>query len=152
MKNLFLRPIRANIFKSSSAIILSGILISGCISRGAYEQDIARLTARLQQERIEHANQIASMEVKLKDRAKSLADLTDRYMTLQKEREQYQVVGLKSDLEALSKDLAELKLVVASNAKGAEANEMLMKIADMQKRINLLLEKEKNARPSTALP
>ena len=133
--------------KAAALAFIAGIFLPGCVSRGAYDADIARLAARLQQERADHAATVKALEIKLKERAKSLSELTDRYMVLQHERAQYQLPGLKKDLEILLMDLDELGLVVTSNLKGSEGKEMLMKINDMHKRISTVLDRESKALP-----
>ncbi|MBI5588291.1 MAG: hypothetical protein HY889_08000 [Deltaproteobacteria bacterium] len=131
--------------KAVALAFIVGIFLSGCVSRGAYDADIARLAVKLQQERADHADTVRALEIKLKERARSLSELTDRYMLLQHEREQYQLPGLKKDMEILLKDLDELKLVVTSNLKGSEGREMVMKINDMHKRISTILDRDSKA-------
>lgn len=141
--------------KALASSFAAAVLLSGCVSRSAYDADIARLTMKLQQERADHAATVQSLEIRLKDRAKSLSELTDRYMVLQHERAQYQLSGLRKDMEALLRDLDELRLVVTSNLKGSEGTEMQMKISEMQKRIKTVLDRESKAVapiPETIVP
>lgn len=153
MKMNHLSSISASLCGKAAALaLIAGIFLSGCVSRGAYDADIARLASKLQQERADHAATVKALEIKLKERAKSLSELTDRYMLLQHEREQYQLPGLKKDLEILLKDLDELKLVVTSNLKGSEGREMVMKINDMHKRISTILDRESKALATSPIP
>lgn len=126
-------------------LLVSGVLAStvmpGCISRRAYEQNMATVTRRLETERTEKNEAIAKLEQKVQDRGRSLNELTAKYMDLQREHEKSQIRAhrLKSDLDALLRDMAELKMVVFANVKGTQANEMMIKLMEMQNRIQLML-------------
>lgn len=124
--------------------ILLVLAAAGCISRSAYEGDMQTLYTQLQNERVANAAKIKALEIRLQERAKSLAELTNRYMTLEKDKEQAQIKinNLKGDFESLLRDMAELRLVIDSNIKGSGAAEMKLKLADMQNRIINLLGKQ----------
>ncbi len=51
----------------------------------------------------------------------------------EKDSAQAKLDGLKADLDALMKDMAEIKLVIFTNMRGSEANEMMIKLNNMQK-------------------
>lgn len=128
-------------------IISLGLVPAGCVSKLSYDRDIAYYTVQLQQERSDNAVRIKTLEAKLRDKGNTVNELTERYMALQKDRADLQVWQgkFKPELEALSKEISELKLVITTNAdrlKGPVANEMLGKIADMENRVNELLRKK----------
>lgn len=127
------------------AIPALGITLQGCVSRAQYDQDVGRLAVALHNEKADKASNIAYLEGKVHERGKTLSELTSRYIAVQKENEQAQTKlnGLKGDLEKLLHDVEELKLVLFTNVKGQEANEMMIKLIDMRHRLKLLLEKEK---------
>lgn len=138
--------IRSSILsKALPAAFIASVLLSGCVSRSAYEADISKLAAKLQQERADNAATVRILEEKIKERGRSLTELTERYILLQRERAQFQLPGLKMDMEALLKNLDELSLVISTNLKGSEGREMLMMIGDMQKRIESVIDRESRA-------
>jgi len=55
---------------------------------------------------------------------------------------------LTSDLQALQRDMTELKLVIFSNFKGSQANEMMLKLNEMQRRVQEILRKSGEPLPS----
>ncbi|MBI5598302.1 MAG: hypothetical protein HY890_01020 [Deltaproteobacteria bacterium] len=127
---------------------------AGCVSRGAYEENIGVMSIKLQAEKVARATDVKSLEQRLAERGKTLSELTDRYIRLKTEKDsaQAKLDGLKADLDALMMDMAELKLVVFTNMRGSEANEMVMKLNNMQKRVDKLLVKEagmKSAAPAS---
>jgi len=128
------------------ALLIAATLLSGCVSRSAYDADIARVAAKLRQERADNAETVRVLEEKIKERGRSLSELTNRYMVLQHERAQFQLSGLKKDMEILLSNLEELSLVVSANLKGSEASEMQMIIGDMTKRVQSVLERERKAK------
>ncbi len=142
--------------------ILSGLLLClalpGCVSRSAYDQNMSAVLRKLQVERAEKNEAVQKLEQKVQDRGKSLNELTARYMDLQKEHEKSQVRlnRFKSDLEVLLRDMAELKMVIFTNVKGTQANEMMIKLMEMQNRVQLILgkaaEKADDERPSGQEP
>lgn len=129
-----------------SAIIITALLLPGCVSRTTYDRDVGTLLTKIQKLKSDHALEVRALESKIHERGRSLNELTTRYMSLQEDNVQAQIKlgSLRGDLETLSKDVAELKLVIFTNVKGSEANEMMIKLIDMQNRIQILLEKEKN--------
>lgn len=131
--------------RTLAVVFIASVLLSGCVSRSGYEADISRLTLKLQQERADHAFTVKTLEEKVKDRGRSLTELTERYITLQRERAQFQLPGLRRDMEILLKNLDELSLVVSSNLKGSEGREMQMMINDMRGRITSVLDRESRA-------
>ncbi|MBI5492981.1 MAG: hypothetical protein HY893_08620 [Deltaproteobacteria bacterium] len=140
--------------------LLASSVMPGCISRRAYEANMASVMRTLDTERREKNEAIAKLEQKVQDRGRSLNELTAKYMDLQKEHEKSQIRfhRLKSDLDALLRDMAELKMVVFANVKGTQANEMMIKLMEMQNRIQLMLGKaaetpaEEEAAPEAVQP
>lgn len=125
------------------------LLLTGCfVSKKDYDNNINRLANELRNERIEHAATVKALEIKLQERGKSLNELTARYMELVKEKEQSQLVfnGLKGELDVLLRDIAELRLVIFTNVKGMEANEMMIKLIDMQNRVQVLIGRYPNTK------
>ncbi len=131
--------------RTLAAVFIASLLLSGCVSRGSYEADVSRLSLKLQEERAEHAYTVKTLEEKIKDRGRSLTELTERYILLQRERAQFQLPGLRRDMEILLKNLDELSLVVSANLKGSEGREMQMMINDMRSRITGVLDRESRA-------
>ena len=135
-------------FTISTAIItiaLPMVLASGgCISRGAYQKNMAQLAGQLQTERAAHARDIEKYDQRLRDKNDTVVKLTERFMALQKKNAESQVKldSLKDDLETLLRDMAELKMVVFHNVKGSEGNEMIIKLMEMQHRVKTLLKNE----------
>jgi len=116
----------------------------GCISRGAYQQNMAQIASQLQTERAAHAQEIAKYDQRLRDKNDTVVKLTERFMALQAKNTESQAKldSLKGDLEALLRDMAELKMVVFHNVKGSEGNEMIIKLMEMQHRVKNLLRSE----------
>ncbi|MBI4950362.1 MAG: hypothetical protein HY955_09485 [Deltaproteobacteria bacterium] len=129
------------------------LVFAGCVSRGAYEENIGNISGKLKAEKTARSTDVKILEQRLADRGKTLSDLTGRYIMLKAEKDsaQSKLDGLKADLDALMKDMSELKLVIFTNMRGSEANEMMIKLNNMQKRVDRLLTKEaemKNAAPA----
>lgn len=127
------------------SLVLSFPFFYGCVSRSAYQAEMYRMTEKLKEEKRDHAFDVKSLETKLSDKNKSLSELTNRYMEIEKQNQEFRkkLGYLRGDIEALLKDIAELKLVVFTNVKGSEGNEMMIKLIDMQQRLQGLLLKEK---------
>ncbi|MBI5452994.1 MAG: hypothetical protein HY956_00025 [Deltaproteobacteria bacterium] len=137
--------------------LLTAVLLAasaGCISRGAYDENMGAISKRLAAEKTARSIEVKTLEQRLAERGKTLSDLTDRYIRLKAEKDsaQAKLDGLKADLDALMKDMAELKLVIFTNMRGSEANEMVMKLNNMQKRVDRLLVRDaemKNPAPAS---
>lgn len=127
------------------AVALPMVVASGgCISLGAYQQNMAQLAGQLQNERAAHAEDIEKYDARLRDKNDTVVKLTERFMALQKKNadSQAKLDSLKNDLETLLRDMAELKMVVFHNVKGSEGNEMIIKLMEMQHRVKNLLRSE----------
>lgn len=124
---------------------LSLTALSGCVSLSAYEEDVAKLTIALQNEKAARAEAERKADYRVQERGKSLNEMTNKYIEIQKNYEQVQikVLRLKGDFEKLLHDVDELKLVVHTNVKGSVGSELMIKLIDMENRLNILLEKEK---------
>lgn len=124
---------------------LSLTALSGCVSLSAYEEDVAKLSAALQSEKAARAEAERKSDYRGQERGKSLNEMTNKYIELQKSYEQVQVkvLRLKGDFERLLHDVDELKLVVHTNVKGSAGSELMIKLLDMENRLNILLDKEK---------
>jgi len=116
----------------------------GCISRGAYQENMAKMANKLQAEKIAHAKELEKYEQKMREKNDTIAKLTERFMALQETNAESKAKldSLKGDLEALLRDMAELKMVVFHNVKGSEGNEMIIKLMEMQHRVKNLLRNE----------
>ncbi len=124
---------------------LSLTALSGCVSLSAYEEDVAKLSVALQNEKAARAEAERKADNRVQERGRSLNEMTTKYIELQKNYEQVQikVLRLKGDFEKLLHDVDELKLVVHTNVKGSPGSELLIKLLDMENRLNILLDKEK---------
>ena len=128
------------------------LALSGCVSKRTYDRDVSALLNKLEHNKGSSADSIKIMESKVKSKAAVLSTLTDNYTTLEKDyiRARERLNSFNSDLQNLKKDIAELKLVVSINIdklRSTVANEMLIKIIDMEYRIDELLKKESKPRP-----
>lgn len=119
--------------------------LPGCISRSAYDENINRLAIALQEEKAARAAAERQLDHKIQERGKTLGEMTNKYIELQRNYEQVQVkvVRFRGDLEKLLHDVDELKLVVHTNVKGSPGSEMMIKLLDMERRLNLLLDRNK---------
>jgi septal ring factor EnvC (AmiA/AmiB activator) len=125
----------------------TALLLSGCVSKSTYDRDVAALLNKLAKNQGTTASSIDAMETRMKIKASSLTRLTEKYMVLEKEhmRTMERLSSFRDDLENLRKDIAELKLVVSTNIdklRSTMANELLIKIIDMEYRVQELLRKE----------
>ncbi|MBI5643213.1 MAG: hypothetical protein HY954_07035 [Deltaproteobacteria bacterium] len=118
--------------------------MQGCVSRSAYEENMQVMSERLRAEKTANASAVKSLETRVQERGKTLSELTARYMQLKEDKDsaQAKLDRLQNDFEALLKDMAELKLVIFTNVKGSASNEMMMKINNMQNRVQKLINKE----------
>jgi len=125
------------------------ILAQGCVSRGAYNENMAVLLHTMTAERSENAAAQRSLEIKVQERGKTLSELTTRYIDLkaQQDYSQAKLAKLQSDLEGLLSSMSEMKLVIFTNFKGSEANEMMLKLNSMQKTVQDILKKSSVAMP-----
>lgn len=135
----------ARLYAAIIAVALPMVVASGgCISRGAYQQNMGQLADQLQAERAAHALDIEKYDARLRDKNDTMVKLTERFMALQKKNadSQAKLDSLKNDLETLLRDMAELKMVIFHNVKGSEGNEMIIKLMEMQHRVKNLLRSE----------
>lgn len=125
---------------------LSLTALSGCVSLSAYEEDVAKLTIALQNEKAARVEAERKSDYRGQERGKSLSEMTNKYIELQKSYElvQIKVLRLKGDFEKLLHDVDELKLVVHTNVKGSAGSELMIKLLDMENRLNILLDREKD--------
>jgi len=131
------------------AVAAAGMLSTGCVSKYSYDRDVGRLASQLQAEREQNNYRVTALENTSTTKAQTLADLTNRYIELQKvnQRSQQRINNIRGDMNALLSDIEELKLIISSNVKGAEAYEMLFKLDDMKARISGVISKD--AEPAT---
>lgn len=125
----------------------TALLLSGCVSKSTYDRDVAALLNKLAKEQGTTASSINAMETRMKNKASSLTRLTEKYIEIEKAymRTMERLSSFRGDLENLRKDIAELKLVVSTNIdklRSTMANELLIKIIDMEYRVQELLKKE----------
>lgn len=132
----------------AATLSVLGAMLSGCVARSRYDEDIARLAIALQNEKIAKADELSQLEGRVQERGKTLSDLTARYMALEEENRKntIKLSGLKDDLGKLLSDVKELKLVLFTNTKGSEGKEMMIKLIEMEHRLNRLIEVEKEMR------
>lgn len=127
---------------------------SGCVSRGAYEENVGLLMDKMHRERAESQSTVRALEIKVQERGKTLSELTARYIDLKAQHDysQAKLGRLQNDLEGLLRDMSEMKLVIFTNFKGSEANEMMLKLNSMQKTVQEILKKSNEAMPAPAAP
>lgn len=130
------------------------LMSSGCVSRSAYNDNVNALMQKMQRERAESQSNARTLEIKVQERGKTLSELTQRYIELKSQHDysQAKLGRLQSDLEGLKRDMAEMKLVIFTNFKGSEANEMMLKLNAMQKTVQEILRKSNEAMPATEVP
>ena len=113
---------------------------------------MSKLLNKIELDRQESEGIYDKLEAQSSDRSLTLNKLTTRYMHLQKNHAKLKgkFNHFDEDLNAFSHDIAELKLVISKNMdkiKSSMANEMLIKIIDMQFRIKELRKKEAEELP-----
>lgn len=132
-----------------SALIMP-VLFMGCgVSRRTYDTNMAMVIDELNQERTARNTANHALELKVNERGRTLSELTGRYMSLKEQNDfnQAKLGRLKGDLDRLLRDFSELKLVIFANFKGAQANEMLLKLNEMQRTVQELLKKSAEELP-----
>lgn len=134
-----------------AAALLVTLFSQGCVSRGAYNENVNALLAKLERERAQNASTERALEIKVQERGKTLSELTNRYIELkaQQDYSQAKLARLQSDLEGLLSSMAEMKLVIFTNFKGSEANEMMLKLNSMQKTVQEILKKSNEPMAAT---
>lgn len=127
----------------AAGLLALPIFAEGCISRGAYDENINLLMQKMNRERAENSANERALEIKVQERGRTLSELTTRYIELkaQQDYSQAKLGRLQNDLEKLLSDMSEMKLVIFTNFKGSEANEMMLKLNSMQKTIQEILKK-----------
>jgi hypothetical protein len=140
-------------------IIAAGLLAfplisQGCVSRGAYDENISLLMQKMNRERAENAATERTLEIKVQERGRTLSELTTRYIELkaQQDYSQAKLGRLQSDLEGLLSSMSEMKLVIFTNFKGSEANEMMLKLNSMQKTVQEILKKSNEPMSAPSAP
>lgn len=130
------------------AVACFGMLSAGCVSKYSYDRDIGRLTSQLETEREQSMYRTTALENTSEAKAQSLAELTNRYIDLQKKNQdaQRRINNIKGDMNSLLSDIDELKLIISSNLKGPEAYELLFKLDDMEKRVRGVIAKDAEQR------
>ncbi len=146
---------RSRGLKRSSLLLLllvPTLVLPGCISRSTYNRDMSKLLNRIELDKQEYDKIYERLNAQTTDRSVTLNKLTTRYMLLQKNHSKLQtrMNHFGKDLNAFSRDIAELKLVITKNMdkiRSSMANEMLIKIIDMEFRVNELQKKEAEELP-----
>jgi hypothetical protein len=134
-------------------LALSVVLaLSGCVSKRTYDRDVTALLNKIEQGKGQSASSIGGMKSRLDTKNASLSLLTNKYIMLEKDyiRVKKRLNTFDSDLQSFKKDIAELRLVVSTNIdklRSTVANEMLIKIIDMEYRVDELLKKESQPIP-----
>lgn len=127
----------------AAGLLAFPLITQGCISRSAYDENINLLMQKMNNERAENAATERALEIKVQERGRTLSELTTRYIELkaQQDYSQAKLGRLQNDLEGLLSDMSEMKLVIFTNFKGSEANEMMLKLNSMQKTVQEILKK-----------
>ncbi|MBI5344414.1 MAG: hypothetical protein HZB83_03610 [Deltaproteobacteria bacterium] len=131
------------------------LTLSGCVSKGTYDRDVGTLAVSLERERALGASRINELETKLSGRGKTMSELTERYATLQKDREKAQMKFnmFRPDVEGLIRDIEQLRLMVYANAKnmlGSSGSEMIIKLTGMERTLKEMLIKDSATAPPPA--
>ncbi|MBI5809607.1 MAG: hypothetical protein HZB21_00205 [Deltaproteobacteria bacterium] len=84
-----------------------------------------------------------------------MSELTERYATLQKDREKAQMKFnmFRPDVEGLIRDIEQLRLMVYANAKnmlGSSGSEMIIKLTGMERTLKEMLIKDSATAPPPA--
>lgn len=137
--------------------LAASLSFSGCVSRSSYESDVDFLERKIVKERLAWEDAVQKLEQKVQDKGKTLNTITERYGALQKEHEALQKWrnGFKDNLEALARDIAELKLVISNNLpnmRGSVGSTMLIHLIDMENEIQGLLKVELPPPPPASTP
>lgn len=143
-------PSMVKLYRTALIAILTLPILSGCVSRRACEENISYLVDKLNREKASGNEEIGLLEVKVKERGRAIGDITGRYIKLMDQHDisEAKLGRLTSDLQALQRDMTELKLVIFSNFKGSQANEMMLKLNEMQRRVQEILRKSGEPLPS----
>jgi hypothetical protein len=136
----------------AASLLALPLLIQGCVSRSSYNENVNSLLQKMDAERVRNAETERALEIKVQERGRTLSELTSRYIELkaQQDYSQAKLGRLQSDLEGLLRDMSEMKLVIFTNFKGSEANEMMLKLNSMQKTVQEILKKSTEAMPTPA--
>lgn len=136
----------------AAALVALPLLSSGCVSRSTYEDNVNQLMQKMHRERAEGNADRRALEIKVQERGRTLSELTTRYMDLkaQQDYSQAKLGRLQNDLEGLLRDMSEMKLVIFTNFKGTQANELMLKLNSMQKTVQEILRKSGEAMPAPA--
>lgn len=126
-----------------AAVLAVGVMATGCVPKTTYDKNVVALADQLTKERQSYKYQIEALESKVAIQSKSLNEITNMYINLQREFKDTQKVfrNLRGDMEALLRDIEELKLVVMTNMKGSEADEMIFKLNAMENRVDNILKR-----------
>jgi len=120
--------------------VILALALNGCVSLSDYDRDMARMQKQLKDERAAHEAYVKSLQLKLKDRAKILDELTARYGALQQEKlSQGNLRFSKDDLDVILKKIKELKVDVRDNISGPKAVEMTETLKEMERKVNILM-------------
>ncbi|MCC6502718.1 MAG: hypothetical protein IT362_06255 [Deltaproteobacteria bacterium] len=125
------------------------VLAQGCVSRGSYNENVNLLMQKMNAERADNASTVRALEIKIQERGKTLSELTTRYIDIkaQQDYSQAKLARLQTDLEGLLSSMSEMKLVIFTNFKGSEANELMLKLNSMQKTVQEILKKSNEPMP-----
>lgn len=132
-----------------SALVMPAFVLGCGISRRDYDTNMAMVLSELEQERAARIVLQRAYEVKVHERGRTLSEITERYMAVKEQNDfnKAKLGRLNGDLERLLRDFSELKLVIFANFKGAQANEMILKLNEMQRTVQELLKKSKEQMP-----
>lgn len=138
----------------AAGLLAFPLISQGCVSRGAYDENISLLMQKMNRERAENAATERALEIKAQERGRTLSELTNRYIDIkaQQDYSQAKLGRLQNDLEGLLRDMSEMKLVIFTNFKGSEANEMMLKLNSMQKTVQEILKKSNEPLTAPATP
>jgi ERCC4-related helicase len=136
----------------AATLLALPLLVQGCVSRSSYNDNVNSLMRKMDAERARNLETERALEIKAQERGRTLSELTTRYIELkaQQDYSQAKLGRLQSDLEGLLRDMSEMKLVIFTNFKGSEANEMMLKLNSMQKTVQEILRKSTEAMPAPA--
>lgn len=137
------------------SVPLLAFSLSGCVPKAMYDKDVKKANANLiiARERIQELE--AAYEAQARDKGRTVSVLTDRYIELQEQNKGMtrRLNSFRDELLNLQRDIAELKLVITRNMekiRSSMANEMLIKLIDMEHNVGVLLKKEAEPEPLPA--
>jgi len=71
----------------AAGLLALPLFAEGCVSRGAYDENINLLMQKMNKERTENAATERALEIKVQERGRTLSELTNRYIELKAQQD-----------------------------------------------------------------